>query len=396
MKMVKFLCTCSIFFMAATQGMIAICAESTPSTNKYPNVKIKPFDLTSVYFTSYPIGVGDAQIQFSDFKSSCYIFGENTYIISNLKNEIQEKPIQIPEKRAWDERHQLKFRFGHWYFRIKDQIYKLSQETKNPELILAPKRNFSQFEISPEGKILLICSGTPQVPINNWAFSDPFDYYVDGTLKFISIYGISSLEPEREIEIPNAIADTIGMVGHITGPKRSFWVSDTLILHSSELGRIWCYDSSNFKLKELSTPWTSLSANFIEENIGLTRVPSLLRKTVYIPRDTFPSKFVFFPSNFDTIYLIASWSKITDSGITDYLEKVRSSPFYGGMTKLEVRNKLVKFFRIDLSKMKIELLGDQEYLLEQLKPLKGHYLLDFDSTPIRWPAYSPPPGANLQ
>jgi len=394
MKILKPVYLYCMLLLIVSLGAPTICAEDLTTTNKYPNVKIKLFDFTSVRFMGHPIGIGDAQVQFSDYKSTCYAFGENTYMISHLKNEITEKPMEIPEKRAWEERYQLKFRFGQWYFRVKDQIYRIAQGAGSPELIFAPKRNFTQFEISPAGKILLICSGVPQVPVNNWAYFDPFDYYKDGTLKFISVYDASSIEPEKEFEIPDAIAGTIKMVGHIAGPNRSFWVSDTLVIYSSELGRIWCYDSSSSRLNELSTPWASLNHNFIEENIGLTRVPSLLEKTVYIPRDTFPSGFVFFPTDYDTVYLIVRWDKITESGINEYFEKVKSSPFYGGITKLEVRSELLKFFRIDLSKMKIESLGDQEYLLEQLKPLKGHYLLDFDSTPVRWPVYSPPPAVN--
>ncbi len=391
MKVLYFLYFC--YFFAPFSSLIGSASgpDAASRINACPTVKMKAFDYSTVRFTSHPIGIGDARVQFSNYKSTCYAFGDKIYTISNSKNEILERPIEIPERRAWDDRHQLKFRFGYWYFRIKDHIFKINPETKKSELFFAPKRNFSQFEISPTGKILLICSGLPQTAVNNWAYAEPFDYYIDSTLKFISIFDHASIEPEKELEIPNPVRDTIEVVGHIAGPSDSFWVSDTLVIHSCDLGRIWCFDFSNSKLNELPPFWASLDTKFVQENIKLARIANSIRKTIYIPRDTFPTRFVFFPVDFDTVYLIAKWDKITDSLINDYLEKGKSSPICGGMTKLETRNDQLKFYRIDLSKMKIELLEDQDYLREQLKRFKGHYLLDFDSTPIPWPIYSPPP-----
>ncbi len=355
-----------------------------------PVVPYKPFRIKSTFHVTESLGETELLLQYATPSQTVYASGEQLVAVFNATLRIEKKPTDIPFRSNWDEQFQMKFRNGAWYYRLSDIIKRIDPNTGSQATVLTPKRHFSQFEVSPYGQLILIGTGLPQPKIPGHHYRDPLSYCIENTIEFASIYFEYDETPAKSISLPDDFEFTQRQVGNIKGPGRSFWMGDTLLIHSPELGRIWTMELAEWQLKELVVPWASLNRELVEKNKIKTAKNIFNHTSVQISRDLFPETFEFWPSDESTAVLVVQWARITKEQALASMREIRAFGLCSDSIEIKPRESTTKFYELDVVNARIKALDNQTELRHKLKAVGPQHLIRYDGLAIPIPTYHAP------
>ena len=166
----------------------------------------------------------------------------------------------------------LKFRRNTFFVRIGRDIFRRDPETGAWQDYFKGKVLFSQFEILPDGKVLIICP-TPRSPITVSPTLLDLEMTLskgNENLALMELHAPDRPEkPERVFPFPQGISGTLPWVNDYPLVDRTFQVEKHFFLINSQVGQIFVYDSDTRDLRALDVPWPSLNDTFMA---GLDRL----------------------------------------------------------------------------------------------------------------------------
>lgn len=384
-----FVCVAQVFSGIQAPEKASDQAQKSRVIESIPTARHRLFEFDKYSIAVSPLGEDLVHLQSYDESVATYTRGDELVRLSLYPLKVLEKPSPIPERRVWHERFQMKYRNGTWYYRVGLEVRRLNPDGKGWVVALKPSKNYSQFEVAPDGQILLIGSSEPQVPSTVWALDAAFDISKEGSAKFLSMYSEGSEKPGKELDLPADLEFVEKHVNRITGPNHSFWVGSTLIMHSAEMGRIWCFDSVNGGIRELDTPWVSLNRAFLEKHWSKTKKLKTKDHSVGIPADLFPFVFEFFPSGMNSVQLVVRWQEIRPEYKDDLVKELKNV-MAEEYIDFDLRGPKTEIYELDLTDFRIKKHENQELDVLDLAKIKGPYLILSGGMPVRFPGYSPP------
>jgi len=351
-KIINFIILYSILHLA----MVPCCARSLHQGRvDIHTMNFRHFDYVRESSISRGLEIDDYEIQSFENYSLYYILNNFLYKITTFPLSIEEKPKKLPNEMKIREENQPKYRNGSWYYRDGNKILK-HVNNKGWETILDSKIFFSQFELSPDGNILLICSGIFQVPGRRGSPFMNLGLCVEDSLRFISVWETGGEKPLKEISLPSDFAGVEKSVSGITGPLRSFWVDDKMVISHDELGLLWCLDWSDFKIHEIQTPWQSLNWKFIEQHQKiLTTVHSAFGQ-IGISQYHFPQSMHFYPFDSNSLFIVYRGYKILPTLVKRVANlKSHSNSGLEGLIQLEPKDEsTIGFYELNLSEFSVK------------------------------------------
>lgn len=310
---------------------------------------------------------------------------------------MEGKPVPLPKSLKTRMENQAKFRFGAWYQREGNSVFRLSEPDGAWKKILQSRLHFSQFEISPEGEILLIGSAEPQVPERK---DNPLVYFGlcrEGSARFALLFQENAEKPSKEILFPDEFLAVEKSVAKIGGPLKSFWIESKLIVCQEELGLIWCLDWNNLKVHDIPPPWPAMTWAFLAQHKGSLHKLRSNYGSIGVSQFHFPRSLDFFPLDSGSIFVVYRGFKISPNRV----QKSKSSPEQSGLDGQiplnSVEEEPLLFFEMDLNNYSIKNIRLSNIETEKLRKkystsegMADPFWVHFDGTIKPFPVYVEP------
>lgn len=180
-------------------------------------------------------------------------------------------PISINKKALLSS----KFRYGFFYRRFNNKIQRFNPSLGDWLPIFESPVEFAQFDITEDGRILLINTGRPEHRKIHPLQRGQEDYPPD-TSYLIEIYQPGQEIPDKKIEFPKEIIKIHELV-HGVWPVDKVWnIRDTLLLWQQSTGILYRYDAQADRLDLPDVPWHNLLNTYFPE--GRPKYPAMARK----------------------------------------------------------------------------------------------------------------------
>ncbi len=200
-----------------------------------------------------------------------------------------------------------KYRFGHWYKRVKGQILRHGKGGWAP--LLEPSTYFAQFEILEDGQVLLVCTGHPtpgfKIPRLPWTFGQRD--MQSGTANLLETWDPRSGVMTHAVPYPDELHKLNGrwLFRGICGVERTLRVGDHLLLHWADLGQLWSYDLSNQRLRRIALPWQGIDEDRLSRAAAQMGVQNCDGCVEY-ESGIFAPSLHFYPAGPSEVFLVAS------------------------------------------------------------------------------------------
>ncbi|MFN8011722.1 MAG: hypothetical protein U0P81_09975 [Holophagaceae bacterium] len=131
-----------------------------------------------------------------------------------------------------------KYRAGAFWATDGKRIYRWENLTQTWDVMLAPELEFDEFEVSPEGSILLITTAE----------------------NFIELFRPGTEKPHAVIPYPDLELEPADrpLLRRIWMNVRTAVCDEHIVIYAADNGRIYDFDTFNRKLRSLSVPWEPL------------------------------------------------------------------------------------------------------------------------------------------
>ncbi len=167
--------------------------------------------------------------------------------------------LQHPVPEQYRARNMAKYRNGKFYARSGKEIFEWDFTLKRWFSVLRVSSPFMQFEVSPDGSIIVIGTLNEKAQSSK-SFSQAElspDLLSDGRL--IEIYEPKSEKPKKSIDYSDELIELSKMIGQARGFDRTFAYNEYNLLISTDLGIILLYNSTANTIKKLDTPWKAIT-----------------------------------------------------------------------------------------------------------------------------------------
>jgi hypothetical protein len=283
----------------------------------------------------------------------------------------------------------IKYRNNEFYARNGNAIFKYNQTKKNWEIALKSNKKFTQFEVCPDGKILLICPGlTKEIVLLEGDMSPELyscsdDYQLE-SLRLLEIYGnTKDRRYEGAVEFPDTIKEIFKTVNRVPMIDKVFWAEDVLFLLNSQLGQILVYDVQKSAISLLKAPWPMLDWSFLNSNQPI--LPNLKeRGVIKISRFSFPDRLLCYPQGRGRVLIQVRMPSGFEPGFsaerdrTEWLHGNRFVPLSKEYTEEEKKRKLwIKHYLFDWSQNQFREVAMPRVMGSKVDCSK-HYLRDSD------------------
>ncbi len=160
----------------------------------------------------------------------------------------------------------LKFRQGRFHVRSGTTILRQDPVTGAWSPCFKARRLFSQFEILPGGRILLVCPTDRPTVVDMPAIWTHEMVCSAGNerMPIAELYEASRPDrPVRTYPFPPAMAPACMQVNGFPLIDRTFQVNDHFFLINSQAGQVFVFDATNRSMAAPDTPWTRLDTSFL-------------------------------------------------------------------------------------------------------------------------------------
>jgi len=243
-------------------GWISINSQEIPKKIVHPN------PIPAIYNDS----TSDSQIIFDsgvNFAGQGYFIFENKLYIWEVGKEFSSySKMNLPISSGSSRKNMLKFRNDSFWIYSDGNIYQFDMVLNRWSRVLEPDCNFNQFDITPDGKIVLI--GVSRNSIwKTAAYSKtnlliPLDFTTINSGKLIEIWEIRARESWKTIDYSEEIADSARQVSYFSGFNRSWIYNDWLILYSPDFGKMIFFNLLNYKTINVKVPWKTIDSDFLK------------------------------------------------------------------------------------------------------------------------------------
>lgn len=266
----------------------------------------KPFLLAELYGMGDECDYIDASV---DLKGTLHILRGSRHL--QLAHALASEAIRIdpaPVEEANRYYSGFKVRNGTYFYRKLHSIYTFDLKTRQWREYFTATKLFSQFEILPDGRIALICTG---YPARKEAIRHPLVYPIDRlkpeSARFVEVYLPGSRQPEWTLDLPEDYVKTASLVDPVRPVDLTFQVGTRFLLQQSQLGLLWLLDPEEKRLVPMELPWPHLSPAWLTRTAAtLLKVPQPEKITrIAIPYGIWPEVYVL-PQDTNRVLIQAS------------------------------------------------------------------------------------------
>jgi hypothetical protein len=169
------------------------------------------------------------------------------------------KGIPIPGPRDQIAMRRVKYRQGSFYSRNSKKIYLFNPGLKSWTQILESPRPFHDFEISPDGQIILI--GVEGTSLE--ASRDGKRGAVSASAKefrpLLEVWERFGKGPVETVMLDESDTNLSEWVERLPAYDRTWQIRDQILIYNSYTGRLGLFDLVNRKLTWIRTPWKGLT-----------------------------------------------------------------------------------------------------------------------------------------
>ena len=209
-----------------------------------------------------------------------------------------------------------KFRQGSFFTRSGTRILKYNKSRQAWESYFTARKLFSQFEILPGGRILLVCP-TARAPLESpWAQS--MEMTVNKGEVKLALAEIHSVHnpggPERTIPYPAAIEKTLDKANNVPLIDATCQIGAQYLLINSQVGQIYAFDSATGSMNLVETPWPRLDSAYLLDLEETMPRPLKEGSVIKVSSLSFPWKIIIHPQNVGTALITVLRHSGVDAG----------------------------------------------------------------------------------
>jgi hypothetical protein len=198
--------------------------------------------------------------------------GDNLWISDPFVPNSPSTRITHPVPEAYRSRNMAKYRNGKFFARSGADIFEWDSNLKRWFTVLATKKPFTQFEVAPDGSILLIGTMNPEnESAKSYSQAEiSLETLKDG--KLIEQYEPLGTNPKNTVDYPDDFLEIAKSVGQVRGFDRTMTYNEYILIISTDLGQVKVFNTLNGTLRNLDVPWASITPEKLK---SLPRSPML-------------------------------------------------------------------------------------------------------------------------
>ncbi|HLO66186.1 MAG TPA: hypothetical protein VK188_04155 [Holophaga sp.] len=251
----------------------------------------------------------------------------------DLTNEDRTGPQPFPPSPMGAYYGCLKFRNGKFFVKVGQKILRRDDPSGEWALYFHADRLFSQFEILPSGKVLLLCPTDRPTTLSTPALWDLEMRCSTGNeqMPLAELHSVGgSGRPERVHPFPDAVQAALRRTNGFPLVDRTFQMGNHFFLLNSQVGQVFLYDAGKGRMTLLETPWPRFDdrhVGWVEER-GLR--PPAEWGEVHVSCHAFPLKIHAYPQNERQVLFAVIMNSALDGNYAsrmDAFEKNRGNRF---------------------------------------------------------------------
>lgn len=287
----------------------------------------RPYRMVDLTFpmADYP-GWGDPEVSYAH--GTLFLgLGENHVLLRgrnpfDLNTAERSGPAPLPSSPMGAYYGGLKYRDGQFFVRAGQKILRKGAADGTWVLHFQSDRLFSQFEILPSGKVLLVCpTNRPSTLAMPILWNQEFLCSAGNEqLPLAELYSVDRPErPEKVYPFPECCQSALRKTNDFPLVDKTFQMGKYFFLLNSQVGQLFVLDSGQGRMTFLDTPWPA----FNDRHVGWVDAqglrPSAQRGEVRISCHGFPLKVHPYPQNEHEVLFAVIQNAALDS---DYAKRM--------------------------------------------------------------------------